>query len=437
MTNPVAELHPEEMRPPRRWRVDTSPLRTSRNFRLLWSSGLVTYLGSITTYVALPFQIKELTGSLALAGLLSAAELVPLIVFGLYGGALADAVDRRRMVVGCELAMLLLAGALSVNALLPEPHVWPLFAIAGLFATADALQRPSLDAMMAKVVRHDQMAAASSLSSIRYEFGAILGPALAGLLLTVGDTWMAYAFDVATYVGSLLILVRVSHVSVPAEGDVASLRGITEGLRYAWGRKDLLGTYAVDVLAMVFGMTTAIFPFVATTLDAPWAVGLLFAAPSVGSLLVSATSGWTAHVHRHGLAIGIAAASFGAAMVGVGLAPNIWVALVALSVAGGADMVSGIFRSTVWNQTIPDELRGRLAGVELLSYSTGPVLGNARAGLVAAGTSVRFAIISGGLLCLVATATATACMREFRTYDDRRNPHAVEQRRARGAAAPS
>ncbi len=440
MNDPVADpvtVLPSQDPAPHRWRVDTGPLRTSRDFRLIWSSGLVTYLGSITTYVALPFQIKELTGSLALAGLLSVAELVPLVVFGLWGGALADAVDRRRMVVVAESAMLLLAGALTLNALLPQPHVWPLFVVAGLFASADALQRPSLDAMIAKVVRHDQMAAASALSSIRYEVGAILGPALAGLLLTVGDTWMAYGFDALTYVGSLAFLFRVAHVSVPTEGDVASLRGIAEGLRYAWGRKDLLGTYTVDVLAMVFGMTTAIFPFVATTLDAPWAVGLLFAAPSVGSLAVSATSGWTAHVHRHGLAIGIAAATFGAAMAAVGFAPNIWVALVALAAAGGADMVSAIFRSTVWNQTIPDSLRGRLAGVELLSYSTGPVLGNARAGLVSAGTSVRFAIVSGGLVCIAATAVATALMRDFRTYDDRTNPHATAQRAARAASAPS
>jgi len=254
-------------------------------------------------------------------------------------------------------------------------------------------------------------------------------------MLTFGDTWMAYGFDVATYAISLVILVRVAHVSVPTDGDVASLRGIAEGLRYAWGRKDLLGTYTVDVLAMVFGMTTAIFPFVATAFDAPWSVGLLFAAPSVGSLAVSVTSGWTSHVHRHGLAIGIAAATYGAAMTCVGLAPNIWVALVALAIAGGADMVSAIFRSTVWNQTIPDALRGRLAGVELLSYSTGPVLGNARAGLVAAGTSVRFAIVSGGLLCIAATAAATALMRDFRQYDDRTNPHAVAQRRVRADAA--
>ncbi len=432
MSDPVAP-HGEPLAQRRRWRVDTTPLRTSRDFRLLWTSGLITYFGSITTYVALPFQVKELTGSLALAGLLGAAELVPLVAFGLYGGALADARDRKRMVVSTEVALLVLTCVLLVNALLPRPQVWVLFVVAALFAACDALQRPSLDAMIPHVVRHDELAAASALGSIRFEVGSIAGPALAGVLLTVGSTWSAYAFDAATFVVSLALLARVSHVSVPAEGASVSLRAVGEGLAYAWRRKDLLGTYAVDLIAMVLGFTTAIFPFLVVTLHAPWAVGLVFAAPSVGSLLVSLTSGWTAQVHRHGLAITSAAAVFCLAMVGVGLAPNIWVALVALAVAGAADMISGVFRMTVWNASIPDELRGRLAGVELLSYSIGPTLGSARAGLVASVIGVRGAIVSGGVLGVVLTLAACAAMRDFRRYDDRTNPHAVAQRQAAAA----
>jgi MFS family permease len=185
------------------------------------------------------------------------------------------------------------------------------------------------------------------------------------------------------------------------------------------------------VMAMVFGMSTAIFPFVAVTLDAPWAVGLLFAAPAVGSLLVSLTSGWTSRVHRHGLAIAGAAATYGLMMAVVGLAPSIWVALAALAAAGAADMVSGIFRDAVWNGSIPDELRGRLAGVELLSYSTGPIFGNARAGLVGSAVGVRAAIVSGGVLGVAATLAVTAAMRDFRRYDSRTNPDAVARRAAR------
>jgi MFS family permease len=431
VTDPVHEVLPDEPEPPRSWRVDTTPLRESRDFRIIWTSGLVTYFGSITTYVALPFQIKELTGSLALAGLLSAVEIVPLVLFGLWGGAIADAFDRRRTVLVCELLMLFMSGGLLANALLDEPHVWPLFVIAGLFATADALQRPSLDALIQQVVPHRQMTAASALSSIRYSIGSIAGPALAGVLLTVGSTWMAYGFDVLTYVGSLLILLRLGHIAAPA-GDVASLRGVVEGIRYAVSRKDLLGTYAVDVLAMVFGMTTAIFPFVATVYGAPWAVGLLYAAESVGSLAVSLTSGWTARVHRQGRAIAFAATGFGLAIVCFGLAPNIWFALAALVVAGATDMTSGIFRTAMWNQSIPMHLRGRMAGVEMLSYSVGPIVGNARSGLVASATSVRFAIVSGGALCVLSVAAAASLMKEFRAYDERSSPHAIQERAARG-----
>lgn len=429
MTDPVSPPEP----PPtgRRFRVDTAPLRDSPDFRRIWCSGLVTFFGSIATYVALPYQIKQLTGSLALAGLLGAAEVVPMVVFGLWGGALADAVDRRRMVLVTEACLLVLSGLLLANTLLPHPQVWPLFVVSALFATTDSLQRPSLDALIAAVVPHRQMSAASALSSMRYEVGGIAGPALAGVLLTVVGTWSAYAFDMATTAVSLLFLVRIAHVHVPPEDEgVASLRGVFEGLRYAASRRDLLGTYVIDILAMVFGMTVAIYPFLAVVLHAPWALGLLYSAESAGSLAVSVTSGWTSRVHRHGLAIACAAAIFGLAMIGVGLAPDIWVALAALAVAGGADMVSGIFRTTVWNQSVPTELRGRLAGIELLSYSTGPVAGNARAGLVASVTSVRTAIVSGGVVVTVATLVAGRALREMWCYDSRTNPHTL----ARAAA---
>jgi MFS family permease len=429
VTDPVSQAHPEP--PPRRIRVDVTPLRVSPDFRRLWCSGLVTYFGSLATYVALPFQIKELTGSVALAGLLGAAEVIPIVVFGLWGGALADAVDRRRMVVVTEACLLVLTGLLLVNALLPGPQVWVIFVVAALFATVDSLQRPSLDALLAVVVPHELMTAAAALSSVRYAVGGIAGPALAGVLLTTAGTWSAYAFDVATTAVSLAFLLRVTHVHVPAAEDaVVSLSRVAEGMRYAWSRKDLLGTYVVDVLAMVFGMTVGIYPFLAVTLDAPWALGLLYSAESLGALVVSATSGWTARVHRHGRAVVFAAAVYGLAMASVGLAPGIWLGLVALAVAGGADMVSGVFRMAIWNQSVPTELRGRLAGIELLSYSVGPVAGNARAGLVASATSVRTAVVSGGLLVTSLTLVAGLSMRSLWRYDERTDPHVRARRQA-------
>lgn len=420
----------------RRWyAMDVRPLRTSRDFRLLWSSGAVTMLGSLVTYVALPFQLKQLTGSLALAGLLGAVEVVPLIVFGLYGGALADAVDRRRMVLLCEMSLLVFTGVLLVNALQPHPRVWPLFVISGLFAVADSLQRPSLDSLIPRVVAHDELVAASALSSVRFSLGAIVGPAVGGLLVSQIGTWSAYAWDVATYVISIALLLRLRPVPASDEAQPPSIGAIREGLAYAWSRKDLLGTYAVDTVAMVFGFATALFPFVADALHAPWAVGLLYSAGSVGSLLVTVTSGWTSHVHRHGRAILCAAGLYGAAMVGFGLARSIWLALAFLVFAGGFDMISGLFRSAVWNGTIPDELRGRLAGIELLSYSLGPMAGNARAGGLAAVTSLRTSIVSGGLVCVGAVGVLATCLPALLHYDDRTSEHAVREREVRAARA--
>ena len=216
------------------------------------------------------------------------------------------------------------------------------------------------------------------------------------------------------------------------------MRGIVTGLRYAMSRKELLGTYAVDTAAMVFAMPMALYPAMAKNVFAePWALGLLYSAGSVGSLMATLTSGWTSHVHHHGRAVVCAAAAWGAAIACFGLSGNIWLAFLFLAVAGAADMVSGVFRSTIWNQTIPDELRGRLAGIELLSYSVGPVTGNARAGLVAGAWNVRGSVVSGGILCIVSVAIVASSMRTFLRYDDRINEHAVRERRRRGGSTTS
>jgi MFS family permease len=198
-----------------------------------------------------------------------------------------------------------------------------------------------------------------------------------------------------------------------------SLGGIAEGVRYAWSRRDLLGTYAVDMVAMFFGMPMALFPAIAADFGGAGVLGLLYTAPAVGSLLATVASGWVSRVHRHGLAIIVAATVWGLGIIVFGLAADLWLALGSLVVAGGADMVSGIFRMTMWNQTIPDRLRGRLAGIEQVSYTSGPLLGNLEAGVVASLTSVRTSVVSGGVLCVVGVALAAVALPAFRLYDAR------------------
>jgi MFS family permease len=415
----------------RRVRLDLRPWRRSRDFRLLMVSGTVTMFGTFITYVALPVQIKQLTGSTFAVGLIGACELVPLVVCGLYGGALADWLDRRRLVLSCEAGLAVLAGCLLANALLPHPMVWPLFVVAGLLAGLDGLQRPSLDALVPRIVAHDELAAAFALGATRWNFAAIVGPAVGGVLIaTAGLPW-GYGVDLATYLVSLALLSRLRAAPPAEHAERPSLAGIAAALRYARGRQALVGTYVVDLAAMLLAMPTALLPFVADLLDSPSSLGLLYAAGAVGSLLATLTSGWTSRVHRHGRWVLAAATGWGLAVVGFGLAGQVWLAFLFLALAGAADMISGIFRSTIWNQTIPDEMRGRLAGIELLSYSLGPSLGQVRAGGVAALVGVRGSIVSGGVLCVLAVGALAARLPGFVRYDERTDEHAVRQRELR------
>lgn len=413
-------------------RVDVTPLRESRDFRLILISGGITYLGSMITYVALPFQVAQLTGSFVAVGLIGLVELVPLVVFGLYGGALADSVDRRTMVIATEAASGVLVVALLVNAAMPSPQLWVLYVVAMLLAVTDGLQRPSVDAMIPRVVAHDQLAAASALNAIKWQVGTIVGPAVGGLLLSAGGAVAAYGVDVATFVVSVALLWRVRSIRVGDEGgERVTLSHITDGMRYAWSRKDLMGTYAVDLIAMVFAFPYVLFPFLAVELGAPWALGLLYSAGAVGSLLVSLTSGWTASVHRHGRAIVVAAAMWGLGIGLVGFTTSLWVVLLLLMLAGAADMVSGIFRTVMWNQTIPDDVRGRMAGIELLSYSVGPLLGQVRSSASASLTSLRVSFISGGALCIIGVALSAIALPSLWNYDDRTSEDAIRERERR------
>ncbi|MFD8329540.1 MFS transporter [Streptomyces lydicus] len=401
----------------------------------MWCAGAITVFGSFLTFVALPLQLKELTGSTLAVGALGAVELVPLIVFGLYGGALADAMDRRRLILWTEGALGVIAVVLLLNSLLPHPLVWPLYATAAVSSALTGLQRPALDAIVPRIVPHDQLAAAAALNALRWQIGAVAGPALAGgLLAYAGLTW-AYAIDAATYGISVLLAVRLAPQPAAHEARKPSLRGIAEGARYAWSRKELLGTYAIDLTAMLFAFPLAVFPFLAEDLHAPWALGLMYAALPAGSLVVSLTSGWTSRVHRQGRAIALAAAGWGLAVTAAGLLQDVWLVLLCLTVAGSCDMISGIFRSALWNQTIPDELRGRLAGIELLSYSAGPQLGQVRAGGMAALTGVRASVAAGGLLCFAGVALLALGLPKLMAYDSRTDEHARRMRERRAAGS--
>jgi MFS family permease len=398
--------------------IDLTPLRESREFRLLFAGQAVSFFGSMMTFVALPWQTYRLTGSTLASGLLGVAEFVPIFIMAFVGGALADAVDRRRMVRLTEALLALGTLLLVFNSLLAEPRVWVLFLCAALFAALNGLQRPSLDALIPRLVTAEQMPAAIALRSLGATVSMIGGPALGGLLVATAGPAVTYSIDFVTFAASLAALWAMRAVPPPAGAERPSLRSIVEGLRYARGRPELLGTYLIDINAMFFGMPMALFPAVAEGFGGA-SVGLLYAAPAFGAMCVTLTSGWTKQVNRHGLCVVLAAGSWGLAIVGFGLAPTLWAALLFLALAGAADMVSGLFRSLIWNQTIPDQLRGRLAGIEMISYTTGPLLGNAESGAVARLFGVRASVLSGGVLCVAGTALLALLLPQLLRYDGR------------------
>jgi MFS family permease len=401
--------------------LDLRPLR-HRDYRYLFAAQAVSFFGSLLTYVALPYQVYRLTGSSLAVGLLGLTELGPLLLTAFVGGALADAVDRRKMVLWTEAALAVGSLALAANAMLRAPLLWPLYVAAAAMSALNGLQRPSLDSLMPRLVDKDEIPAAAALSMFRGSLGMILGPAIGGVLIAWKGVGVTYLADFTSYVVSFLA-VRMIRRLPPAEGaESPSVAAILEGFRYARSRQELIGSYVVDFVAMVFGMPLALFPAIADAMGGPKVLGMLYAAPAVGALLASLTSRWTPRVRRHGLAIALAAAVWGIAIVVFGYCERLWPAVFFLAVAGGADGVSALFRSTLWNQTIPDALRGRLASIEIVSYTSGPLLGHAEAGLAAALGGVRFSVVSGGALCVVGVAVCAALLPGFVRYEARREP---------------
>ena len=396
--------------------IDLSPLRISRDYRLLFFGQLISAFGTAMSFVVVPVQVYQLTGSTLLVGLLSASEFVLILLMAFVGGAYADFIDKRKMLRLTEIGQTLVTALLVFNATLTHPRVRLLFVCAAAHAGLVALQRPSFESLMQKIVPLELMSSVSALNSLRWNVTTILGPSLAGIILARYGATTAYSIDLLTFVASLTAVFLIRAVPAPTQIEARpNLNSVVEGLQYAWRRKDILGTYLIDMNAMFFGMPAALFPAMATQFGAG-TVGFFYAAPSVGALAATLTSGWARKVNRHGLLVALAAALWGVAIILFGLAHNLYLALFFLALAGGLDMISALFRLTIWSQTIPHYLRGRLAGLELISYTSGPKLGDAEAGIVATLFSVRTSIVSGGVLCVVGTAIISLLIPQFIRY---------------------
>ena len=381
------------------------------------------------TYVAVPFQIKELTDSYVAVAISGLVEIVPLVIFGLYGGVLADALDRKKLIWVTEALSLLFTGMLLINSMMDSPNLLLIYIVSGLFAATSGLRQPAMQAALPRLVDHEDMTAAAALMSLRWQVGVIVGPAIGGILISTYSVAVGYAADIATFVISIALIAFMKKIPPSHEAEAPSLSALIDGVKYAFSRKDLLGTYLIDLAAMFFAMPTALIPFWADQLGAPWALGLLYAAGTIGSIAITLTSGWTKHVHFYGRAIMWAAIGWGVAIALSGATNYLWLVLLFLTLAGASDMISALFRSAMWNQTIPDNLRGRLAGIELLSYSLGPLAGQMRAASMAAVTTLSISVTSGGIICVIVVVLLASFLPDFRKFDIRTNKFALENQK--------
>ena len=400
--------------------LDIGPLRRNVAFRRLFASQFISGLGTMVSYVAVPWQLYEMTRSNAQVGLLGVVQLVPVVLCGLLGGALADRMDRKWLLLGSEALMALCLVGLLANALAPTPGLLAIYALVAVLQAASGFHRPALEALTQKLARPDEFAAVAALSSVRGTVGMVAGPALAGLLLARWGVVGAYLFDLATFLAALFFIARIPRERIGRPANASErphlLADLAEGLRFAWVRPVLMGTYIVDIVAMAFAFPVALFPAMAAADGRTESVGWLLSAMSVGALVIGLFSGWTNKVIRHGRAVIISAAVWALGIVALGFAPNLALALLCLAVAGAADMVSGVFRGTIWNETIPNTMRGRLAGIEMISYLTGPLVGSTRAGFMADAWGVAAAIWFGGLVCLLGVVATGFVLPRFWAY---------------------
>jgi MFS family permease len=396
--------------------VDVTPLRRSKQFRLLWIGQSISDVGSRVTMVALPFQMYAVTHSTLAVGLIGLCELVPLLILPVVGGALADSMDRRRLLLAAHVGMMALCGVLALNG--RAGHVWVLYVVAGLAAAAYSLYSPAMRSLVPRFVDPKLLPSAMALTGAYGSFGSLVGPVLGGVLIGAFGLTTAYLVDLGSFAWAFVMLAAMEPVPPHADAGRVGLESIREGLRFLRGRRVLQSTFTFDLNAMIFGMPMALFPAVADRLGGgPRVVGLLFAAPYAGSFVVNLLSGRARHVRRQGLAVQVAIVMWGLAIVGFGLSNLLWLSLVTLAVAGGSDEWSAIFRSTILQTVTPETMRGRLSGIELAVVASGPALGDLEAGALASVTSVPFSIVAGGALCVAGVGVLALLAPEFARYD--------------------
>jgi MFS family permease len=402
--------------PRRRLFVDISPLRRSRDFRWLYSGQLVSVLGSQLTVVAVPFQVYELTHSSLEVGLVSLVQLIPLVFFSLAGGAVADAYDRRKLLMIVQGLAALTSVGLALNAQTAHPALWPLFALSALIAGESGFVQPAYNAAIPNLVDVELLPSAYALWQVLLQVGQVAGPAVAGALIAGAGIQTVYWIDAGSYLVCAGGVLMIRSLPPAGGGRRPGLRSVGEGFSFLKGRQAVQGIYLIDLNAMIFGMPRALFPALGTTVfhGGAQAVGYLYSAVGAGALLGALTTGWVAHVRRQGRAVIVAVIVWGAAIAAFGTTSWLPLALVLLAVAGWADVISAVFRNTILQMAVPDRLRGRLSSLQMAVVAGGPRVGDTEAGGAAAALGLRFSIISGGAVCIVGALVLAALLPGFR-----------------------
>lgn len=383
--------------------VDITPLREVPGYRWLYAGMLFAHAGRQLTVVAVPFQVFALTGSTLAVGMLGLAQLFPLLIVSVIGGALADAMDRRRLLVVSQVVLAGTAAGLLWNSVSDAPVIWPLFVLSALNAGVSAIDSPARHAILPGLVGRTLLPSALALNQTLTNIAKAALPALGGLLIAAAGLPLSYGVEATMFLIGALLIRNVPEIPTDTVRRKVELSSIAEGFRFLRARRVIQAALLIDLNAMVFGMPTALFPAIGTEVfggDA-FIVGLLYAAPGMGALVGALTSGWVSAVRRQGRATVVAVVGWGLAMAVFGLSRSLGLAMVMLALAGAADVVSAIFRGTIIQLTAPDELRGRMSSMHTAVVAGGPRLGDLEAGVVAALTSVRFSVVSGGLLCVL------------------------------------
>jgi MFS family permease len=406
--------------------VDTTALRESRDYRVLVIGGLISGIGTQVTLVALPFQIYVLTSSSFLVGLLGLVELVPLVVVALLGGTLADRMDRRRLLLVSQVVQAGTSLCLVIGAAAGSPPIGVLYLIAAVASGASAVDRPTRAAMVPALVGPERLRSAISFNYGLVQVAMVVGPAMGGIIIAAGGLTWAYAVDVATFLAMIAAAWAIASPPRPAvEPGASFLSAVRDGIRFAGRSGELMGSFAIDILAMTFGMPRALFPALALTVyDAgPEGVGILYAAVSAGAVVAAFSTGWMIHARRLGRIVVFAVLVWGVGIACLGLTSELWVGALCLLVAGAADSVSAVCRSTILQTVTPDEMRGRMSAIFTLVVAGGPRLGDVESGTVAAVGGTQLSVVSGGVICVLGIVPVLAAFPEFWRYGEKPEHH--------------